>query len=51
MKVAWHEVPGNKIKVDPSRRMCLAKSPDLKPTSAVGSGSLKDPAHLFNFLT
>jgi hypothetical protein len=20
MKVAWHEVPGNKIKVDPSRR-------------------------------
>ncbi len=32
-------------------RMCLAKSPDLKPTSAVGSGSLKDPAHLFNFLT
>jgi len=24
---------------------------DLKPTSAVGSDSLKNPAHLFNFLT
>jgi hypothetical protein len=24
---------------------------DLKPTSAVASGSLKNPAHLLNFLT